>query len=44
MLDRKIRNLGFNISDNIFGPVLYSSDLYLKQCQTLFFYTKATYE
>ena len=38
------RNVGFNNSDKNFGPVLYSRDLYLKQCQMHLFDTKGTYE
>jgi hypothetical protein len=37
------RNVGFNDSDN-FGPVLYSRDLYLEQCQKHLFDGKGTYE
>jgi hypothetical protein len=38
------RNIGFNNSDKNFGPVLYSRDLYLKQCQMHLFDNKGTYE
>ena len=38
------RNVGFNNSDKNFGPVLYSRDLYLKQCQMHLFDGKGTYE
>ena len=38
------RNVGFDNSDKNFGPVLYSRDLYLKQCQMHLFDTKGTYE
>jgi hypothetical protein len=38
------RNVGFNNSDKNFGPVLYSRDLYLKQCQMYLFDTRGTYE
>jgi hypothetical protein len=38
------RNVGFNDSDKNFGPVLYSRDLYLQQCQMHLFDRKGTYE
>jgi hypothetical protein len=38
------RNVGFNDSDKNFGPVLYSWDLYLDQCQKHLFDGKGTYE
>jgi hypothetical protein len=34
----------FNDSDKSFGPVLYSGDLYLEQCQKHLFDGKGTYE
>jgi hypothetical protein len=37
------RNIGFNNSDKNFGPVLYSLDLYLKQCQMHLYDQKGTY-
>ncbi len=38
------QNFGLNYSDKNFGPVLYSRDLYLKQCQKHLFDGKGTYE
>ena len=38
------KNVGFNDSDKNFGPVLYSRDLYLKQCEKHLFDGKGTYE
>ncbi len=38
------RNVEFDDSDKNFGPVLYSRDLYLDQCQKHLFYGKDTYE
>jgi hypothetical protein len=38
------RNVGFSDSDKNFGPVLYSRDLYLQQCQMHLFDRKGTYE
>jgi hypothetical protein len=38
------RNVGFKNSDKNFGPVLYSRDLYLEQCQKHLFDGKGTYE
>ena len=38
------RNVGFNNSDKNFGPILYSRDLYLEQCQKHLFDGKGTYE
>jgi hypothetical protein len=38
------RNIGFNNSDKNFGPVLYSRDLYIKQCQMHLYDKKRTYE
>mmetsp|Transcript_40948 Transcript_40948/g.85450 ORF Transcript_40948/g.85450 Transcript_40948/m.85450 type:complete len:573 (-) Transcript_40948:730-2448(-) len=38
------KNVGFNDSDKNFGPVLYSRDLYLEQCQKHLFDGKGTYE
>ena len=36
--------VGFNDSDKNFGPVLYSRDLYLEQCQKHLYDGKGTYE
>ena len=36
------KNVGFNDSDKNFGPVLYSRDLYLEQCQKHLFDGKGT--
>ena len=38
------RNVGYNISDKNYGPVLYSRDLYLEQCKKLLLDDKGTYE
>jgi len=38
------KNVGFNHSDKNFGPVLYSRNLYLEQCQKHLFDDKGTYE
>ena len=38
------RNVGYNNSDKNFGPVLYSRDLYLDQCQKHLYDGKGTYE
>jgi hypothetical protein len=38
------RNVGINGSDKNLGPVLYSPDLYLKQCQMNLLDTEGTYE
>jgi hypothetical protein len=38
------KNVGFNDSDKHFGPVLYSWDLCLEQCQRHLFDGKGTYE
>ena len=38
------RNIGYNISDKNYGPVLYSRDLYLEQCKKLLCDDKGTYE
>jgi hypothetical protein len=38
------KNVGFNNSDKNFGPVLYSRNLYLEQCQKHLFDDKGTYE
>ncbi len=38
------RNVGFNDSDENFGPVLYSRDLYLEQCKKHLFNEKGTYQ
>ena len=38
------RNVGYNISDKNYGPVLYSRDLYLEQCRKLLLDDKGTYE
>ncbi len=38
------KNVGFNDSDKQFGPVLYSRDLYLEQCQKHLFDGKGTCE
>jgi len=37
------RQVGFNNSDKNYGPVLYSRDLYLKQCHLLLYDDKGTY-
>ena len=37
-------NVGFNNSDKNYGPVLYSRDLYLKQCYLHLYDDKGTYE
>ena len=37
------RQVGFNNSDKNYGPVLYSRDLYLKQCHLLLYDEKGTY-
>ena len=36
--------IGLNISDKIYGPVLYSHNLYLKQCTLHLHDDKGTYE
>ena len=43
---RKVQgsNVGFNNSDKNYGPVLYSRDLYLKQCYLHLYDDKGTYE
>jgi hypothetical protein len=38
------RNVGYNISDKNYGPVLYSRDLYMEQCRKLLFDEQGTYE
>lgn len=38
------RNVGYNNSDKNYGPVLYSRDLYLKQCLLHLYDDKGTYE
>ena len=38
------RNVGYNISDKNYGPVLYSRDLYLEQCKKLLIDGIGTYE
>ena len=38
------RNVGYNISDKNYGPVLYSRDLYIEQCRKLLFDGQGSYE
>lgn len=38
------RDIGYNISDKNFGPVLYSRDLYLEQCEKHLRDDKGTYQ